>query len=244
MKKERKAQLWQLIGRKQPLINVIPSKHTTKKPLLWWDEEKGYNREMRYATNQKSVFVDEQVGVVTLGRVVFRQGKLLVEPTSPQLMEFLDKHPLNGKLFERYDAVEEAQDDLAFINAQLQAMNLAKELEIDHVEAILRVELGSKVSNMSTKELKRDILLFSKSDPYNFLALAEDDNVELRNFGIKAVESGYITLTPDQRTFKWKSNGRKLFDVPLDEHPYSALAAYFKTDEGMEVLKTLEKKSK
>lgn len=244
MKKQKKAQLWQLIGNKQPLINVIPTKHSARKPLLWFDEEKGYNRELRYATNQKSIFVDEQVGVATLGRVVFRQGKLLAEPTDPQLSTFLEHHPLNGKLFAKFDAVEEASDDLEFINSQLQAMNLAKQLEIDHAEAILRVELGSKVTDMSTKEIKRDILLFAKNDPYNFLSLAQDDNVELRNFGIKAVEAGYITLTPDQRTFKWKSNGRKLFDVPLDEHPYSALAAYFKTDEGMEVLKTLEKKSK
>ena len=244
MKKQKKAQLWQLIGNKQPLINVIPTKHSARKPLLWFDEEKGYNRELRYATNQKSIFVDEQVGVATLGRIVFRQGKLLAEPTDPQLSTFLEHHPLNGKLFAKFDAVEEASDDLEFMDSQLQAMNLAKQLEIDHAEAILRVELGSKVTDMSTKEIKRDILLFAKNDPYNFLALAQDDNVELRNFGIKAVEAGYITLTPDQRTFKWKSNGRKLFDVPLDEHPYSALAAYFKTDEGMEVLKTLEKKSK
>jgi len=30
--------------------------------------------------------------------------------------------------------------------------------------------------------------------------------------------------------------------VPFDEHPYSALAAYFKTDEGMEVLGAIEKR--
>ena len=41
---------------------------------------------------------------------------------------------------------------------------LAKNMEIDQAEAILRVELGSKVSNLSSKELKRDILyLLSKT---------------------------------------------------------------------------------
>ena len=33
----------------------------------------------------------------------------------------------------------------------------------------------------------------------------------------------------------------KLMTVPFNEHPYSALAAYFKTDEGMEVLRAVEK---
>ena len=31
-------------------------------------------------------------------------------------------------------------------------------------------------------------------------------------------------------------------NVPYDEHPYSALAAWFRTDEGMEMFKTLEKR--
>jgi hypothetical protein len=30
--------------------------------------------------------------------------------------------------------------------------------------------------------------------------------------------------------------------VPFDEHPYSAMAAFFKTDEGLEVFKSIEKK--
>ena len=30
--------------------------------------------------------------------------------------------------------------------------------------------------------------------------------------------------------------------VPFDEHPYSALAHWFKTDEGMEVFKNVEKR--
>ena len=66
----------------------------------------------------------------------------------------------------------------------------------------------------------------------------------LRNFGIKSVENGIIRLSSDQRYFMWGSNGRKLMTVPFDEHPYSALAAWFKTDEGLEVLKSVEQKLK
>ena len=32
--------------------------------------------------------------------------------------------------------------------------------------------------------------------------------------------------------------------VPFDENPYSALAAYLKTDEGVEVYKSIQKKLK
>ena len=59
-----------------------------------------------------------------------------------------------------------------------------------------------------------------------------------------ARETGIINLSDDQRTFKWASNGRKLMTVPFDENPYSAMAAWFKTDEGLEVYKSIEKKLK
>jgi hypothetical protein len=49
-------------------------------------------------------------------------------------------------------------------------------------------------------------------------------------------------LSKDQRTFTYGDNQRKLMTVPFDEHPYSALAAWFKTDEGMEVLNHVTKK--
>ena len=109
-------------------------------------------------------------------------------------------------------------------------------------EAVMRVEIGSKVSEMSSKELKRDLLLFAKKNPKLFLDLVNDENVVLRNFGIKAVEMRIIKLSSDQRTFSWGSNDRKLMTVPFDEHPYSALAAWFKTDEGMEIYSNIEKR--
>jgi hypothetical protein len=97
---------------------------------------------------------------------------------------------------------------------------------------------------MSSKELKRDLLLFAKRNPKLFLELADDENVMLRNFGIKAVEEGILRLSSDQRYFMWGSNGRKLMTIPFDEHPYSALAAWFKTDEGMGIYTNIEKQLK
>jgi len=121
-------------------------------------------------------------------------------------------------------------------------MNLAKSMDIDQAEAIMRVEIGSMVTKMSSKELKRDLLVFARNNPQLFIELANDENVHLRNIGIRAVEADIISLSGDNRTFSFGSTGRKLMTVPFDEHPYSALAAYFKTDEGMEVLNAIEKR--
>ena len=108
----------------------------------------------------------------------------------------------------------------------------------------MRTELGNTVSKMASKELKRDLLLFARNNPILFLELANDENINIRNVGIKAVEEGIIVLSNDQRTFKWATNDRKLITVPFDENPYSALAAYFKTDDGIEVYQSIEKRLK
>ena len=242
--KKYKDKLYELVGNNTPVVNKIPSRHTRKNPLMWFDEEKGYNRELRYATNQKSPFVDEQTGVATLGHITFRNGKLHVEGKQQNLIKFLALHPMNGRIFQEHNKVEIAESELDYLNFKVESMKYAKEMDIEQAEAVLRVEVGSEVSKMTTKEIRRDLIVMAERNPKLFLELVQDDNIMLRNIGIKAVEANIIELTADNRAFKWVTNGRKLFEVPMDEHPYSALAAWFKTDEGMKVLKSVEKRLK
>ena len=240
---EIKDRLYTLKSNKRPLVFTIPSRHTGKRPLLWFDEEKGYQRELKYATNQRSPFVDEQQGPATLGRIVMRDGALRVPKENQVLQKLLSLyHPFRDEVYEEYKPVQQAANQLDWIEAEIEALNLAKSLSVDELEAILRVEFGNKVNELSSSELKRDGLIFAKRKPLLFVELAQDDNVQLRNFGIKAVESRIIQLSADQRTFTYGDAKRKLLTVPFDENPYSALAAWFKTDDGIEVYKAIEKR--
>ena len=242
---EFKDRNYYLLGGLEPLTYTLPARHTQRYPLVYFDPERGYERELRYATNQKSVFVDEQKGPCTLKHIVFMDGVLTVRKEQQALQKLLSLyHPHKDRLYAELDTIKEAVDEIDILEKEIEAMNMAKDMEIDHAEAILRVELGSRVSRMSSKELRRDLLLFAKRNPILFLDLVNDDNVELRNMGIKAVEQNIIHLSGDQRTFSWATNKRKLMTVPFDENPYSALAAWFKTDEGMEVYRSIEKKLK
>ena len=242
---EIKDRTYFLLGGKSPLTHTIPSKHTRKYSLLWFDSETGEQEELRYATNQTSPLVSKQKGEVTLGHIMFKNGTLFVPKEKQNLQKLLSLyHPLKDKVYEEFSAIEVAIDELDELELQLDALNAAREMELDQAEAILRVEIGSKVSKMSSKELKRDLLLFARKNPYLFLELANDDNVQLRNVAIRAAEDRIIILSQDQRTFSWASTGRKLMNVPFDENPYSAMAAFFKTDEGIEIFKSIEKKLK
>ena len=236
---EIKDRNYYLIGQKNPLSYSMRSSD-----IFYFDEEKGYERELKYTENQKTVFVDEfpEGSSARLSHIIFRNGSLAVPRNKQTLQKLLSiYHPHNGKLFKEYNPVAIANNEIDILEREIEALNAAKDLDIDIAEAVMRVQVGSKVTEMSSKELKRDLLLYAKRNPDLFLDLVSDPNVQLRNFGIKATEVGILVLSPDQRTFMWGSNKRKLMNVPFDEHPYSALAAWFKTDEGMEVYSNIEK---
>ena len=229
-----------LRGREKPLSRMIRSTN-----IYWFDEEKGYERELKYCENQRTVFVDEMKGDQRLSHIIFRNGALFVPKEKTVLQKLLSQyHPDNGSLYHEFKPAEIASSQIDILELEVEALMTAKNLDIDMAEAVMRVEMGSKVNDLSSKELKRDLLLFAKRNPKLFLNLTNDENVVLRNFGIKATEMGILKLSQDQRTFSWGSNDRKLMTVPFDEHPYSALAQWFKTDEGMEIYANIEKRLK
>ena len=237
---EIKDRMYYLTNDRSPLTYLIRGSS-----IFWFDEEKGYERELKYTSNQRTPFVDEMKGDQRLEHIIFQNGSLFVPKNKTVLQKLLSLyHPHRNVLFEEHIPAKVAADEVDILELEVDALMAARNADIDVAEAIMRVEIGSGVSKMSSKEIKRDLMVFAKTNPVLFLELMNDDNVQLRNFGIKAREQGIIELSPDQRTFSWKSTGRKLFTVPFEEHPYTALAHWFKTDEGMEIYTNIEKRLK
>ena len=235
---EIKDRVYYLKGNKKPLSRSIRSTG-----VYYFDEEKGHERELKYCENQSTTFVDEMKGDQRLAHIIFRKGSLFVPKEKTVLQKLLSLyHPNKDKIYYEYKPSVLAAEEIDILEQQVEALVAARNIDIDMAEAIMRVEKGSNVSKMSSKELRRDLLLFARNNPKLFLELADDENVMLRNFGIRAVESGVLRLSSDQRNFIWGSNGRKLMTIPFDEHPYTALAHWFKTDEGMEIYTNIEKR--
>ena len=235
---EIKDRMYYLLGNKSPLTYLIRGSN-----IHYWDEEQGYERELKYCSNQKTCFVDEMKGDQRLEHIIFRNGALVVPRNKTVLQKLLSLyHPHKDSLYYEWKPQAQAASELDIIELEIDALTAARNLDVDIAEAVMRVEKGSDVSKMTSKELKRDLLIFAKKNPSLFLDLVNDENVVLRNFGIRATEMGILKLSSDQRTFSWGSNDRKLMNVPFDEHPYSALAQWFKTDEGMEIYSNIEKR--
>ena len=237
---EIKDRMYHLKGGKKPLSRSIKGAN-----IYYFDKEAGYERELKYCQNQKTPFVDEMKGDQRLEHIIFKSGQLFVPKEKTVLQKLLSLyHPHKDKLYEEFRPAKLAADEIDVLELQVDALTAARNVDIDIAEAIMRAEVGSKVSELSSKELRRDLLVFARNNPKLFLELADDENVILRNFGIRAVEAGILRLSSDQRNFLWGSNGRKIMTIPFDEHPYTALAHWFKTDEGMEIYSNIEKRLK
>ena len=81
---EIKDRIYHLKGKKKPLSYSIKTSN-----LFWFDGEKGYEREIKYCQNQRTVFVDEMKGDQRLEHVVFRDGGLFVPKEKVTLQKFL-----------------------------------------------------------------------------------------------------------------------------------------------------------
>ena len=65
------------------------------------------------------------------------------------------------------------------LNAEVDALIEARQLDVEQVENIGRVLFQQDVTKMSTAELRRDILIFAKQDPKGFLMMLKDPMLKL-----------------------------------------------------------------
>jgi len=239
-KREIKDRVYKLRNGHQPLSHTINSRNTRRKPLLYFDGE--HNRPLRYASNQKSPFEDEQDKNVILDPVIFEDGMLFVPKTNPVLQEFLHYHPDNGAVFEEVDKEADAQKEVDYLETEAKAFKMAAELTIDQMETLGRVFLELRVGNMTTAELKRDIILFAKNHPEDFLDALSDPMLELQDTVVKIFEKGLLGLRNNGKDvyYNLKTKKTKLLTIPFGDDHIHTVAAYFQRDEGIEIYKAFQ----
>lgn len=235
--------VYRLVKESAPLSYMLPTRHTAQFPLLYFDEEMGTNRALRYARNQKSPFEDEQDNNVVLEPIIFEDGFLRVPRTNPVLQQFLYYHPSNGLAFEEVDGERDASNEVDKLNAEVDALIAARELNVDQVEMIARVLFNKDISKVSTAELRRDILVYAKSHPHEFLDIINDPTLKLQATVSLLFEKGLLAFRKNQKEvwFNTNTNKTKMLNVPYGEDPMFIVSAFLQSDEGIENYKILEK---
>ena len=243
MKLELKDRVYKLTRDRAPLSCITPSRNSSRNPLLYFDEEKGYNRALRYARNQKSCFEDEQDGTAIVEPVIFTDGLLRVPKSNPILQEFLHYHPLNGKRFVEVDFSKDAAQQVATFNAEVDALVEAKTMSVDQLESIGRVLFARDVSLVSTAELRRDVMIFARKNPSGFLNAINDPTVKVQSQVQKFFDEKILQFRPKNREvyYNLEGNKKRMIKVPFGIERNEFLAQWFTTDDGVEVLAFLEK---
>lgn len=237
-----KDRVYRLKGQKAPLSYSLRTRNSRRKPLLYFDGTT--NRALRYSPNQKSPFEDEQDMNVILEPIIFESGMLFVPKTNPVLQEFLSLHPGNGTEFYEVDNEKDATKELERIDAEIDALIAVKDLDLDMMETIGRIALNLNVDKLSTAELKRDVRLYAKNSPNDFLDTLNDPMLQLQALAAKSLDEGLLNIKNKGKDiyFNLPSNKTKLLSIPFGETPVYTLAQFFQTDDGIELVKLLESK--
>jgi len=226
-----------------PLNYMLASHNTSRSPLLYFDEDTGVNRPLRYARNQKSPFVDEQDGNAILEPIVFEDGLLFVEKANQVLQQFLYYHPGRDNVFEEVNKEKDASEDVSILEMELNAQIVAKDLSLDKLLSVSRILIGGNIDSYSSAELKRDILLFAKHNPQDFMEVVNDPDLEFGDEVRQFFEEKFLSLRNNNKDvyFNLKGNKKKMLTVPFGEDPYHVVGSYLKTDDGIDVYQGLSK---
>jgi hypothetical protein len=242
VKLEPKDRTYVLRGDKSPLSYFIASKDTPRKRLLHFDEESNTNKPLRYARNSNSPFQEDQDANVILEPIVFEDGTLVVSKTNPVLQEFLHYHPDNGDVFYEFDNNKDAQQEMAMMYDALDAQIAARDLDISTLESVSRLLMGSNIDKMTTAELKRDVMLFAKRYPQDFMEAVNDPSLKMNNIAARAMSDGYLSYRNNKKEifYNLKDNKKKLLTIPYGDDPLYVLSSYLQSDEGMDLYKFLD----
>jgi hypothetical protein len=231
--------IYKLTGGAAPMSFMLASRNTIAKRLYHFDGK--VNRELRYARNQKSPFVDEQDGNFILEPIIFEDGFLRVEDSNPVLQKFLELHPDNGASFVEVDSKKDAQKELDWLEIEADALSKARTIDYALMENIARIALSIDPSRISTQELKRDIIIYAKNNPEEFLSIVNDPNVAHDGLVARLFDYGALVVKRNAVHYNLTNNKSKLLIIPAGQDAHEAVSSYFLTEEGAEVMATLEK---
>jgi hypothetical protein len=222
---------------KAGIVFMLPQKGVTV-----YDEEKDTVRELRYCPNEPSVWRDEQSENATRQSVIFRDGRIFVPKTQPNLRVFLEKHPYNkangGDKFKLVNKRKDAEDQLKKEFALTDAIAMVRDKDI---QELLPVALYFGVNiNSSVSDIRYNLLQIAKKKTTEFVESFDSPQVRTRSILQQSSDYQIISIKPD--AVKWFDTNKLIVSVPVGQEPLDVLTRFCLTEKGASVLSTLEER--
>lgn len=219
------------------IVTMLPQKGVTV-----YDPEKDTVREVRYCPNEPSIWTDEQGEKARREAVIFRDGRIFVPKSKPNLRKFLEVHPGNeangGGLFRAVDKKKEAEDQLQREFLLNDAIQLVREKPIEDLLAVA-IYHGVNI-NVSTSDIRYNLLQVAKKNPSDFIQSFDNPQVQARSIVQQAADYQFINAKPD--SVRWFDSNKVIVSVPAGMDPIDVLTRFCLTEKGASVLSNLEDK--
>lgn len=243
IKRERKDKVYKLLKDGAGPSHLLSTSSKRNKVLEFFDEDDNMPKTLRYAHNQGTPLQDEQKGQLILGPIEFKDGLLRAPKEQTALQIFIELHPDYGKKFIMLDKEAEAQKQLNSMDLEDRAYDRARELDIDDLERVAKIIFSNKdISKMSSAEIKRDVRVYAKNYPEQFLSVSESPTLSHDAQVKEYFDRGLLSFRNDQTEvfFSLKSNKKRMMKIGPNKEPYSAVSEYLKSDEGLDDMKLLD----
>tara|TARA_R110000772_G_scaffold178289_3_gene289698 strand:- start:238 stop:1008 length:771 start_codon:yes stop_codon:yes gene_type:complete len=242
-----KPKIYRLLRNEKPISFMLQSRSSKRKVLLWFDEEKKVNREIRYSVNQASPFIDEQDGHATLEPIVFEDGMLHVSDRNQSLQKFLELHPGKGKVYEEKNSEKEAINAMEQMNLEEDAIIAVKELDLNNMKTLIRVSSNADVNMLSVAEIKHNARVLARTQPKEVMRILNDPLLKVQDTVGQAFEERVVIQKGKQRDI-WlnvkdaggKTVSHRIYTIPPGENKYFALAKFLQGNDGLEILKKIQ----
>lgn len=210
--------------------------------IVVWDDDLGYNREIRYCAAEKSIYVDEQSPRAVKTPIIFRLGVLITNERDSLLREFLDAHPENeangGRGFYKVKSNKEVvEKNIKKEFAVMDAIGLLREKSLDD---LLAVAISFAIDiDRSVDEIKYDLLQKAKRSPQTFIQAFDNPVVQMKA-KIKQAESlNIIKLAGDG--VKWFDTNKLIVSVPAGMDPMDVFVRYCLTEAAAPTVAEMER---
>ena len=206
-----------------------------------FDEKKNKLREVRYFSNQPSVFADEQTGNGLKEPVVFILGQLSVNIDRPNLLAFLDNHPYNSKnggvVFEEMNQEKTASIDLNDEFLIIDAISMVRDKSLQEIMAVATALNFD--TERSVDEIKHDLLIFAKANPKNFIDSFDNPVVTMKSKIKQAIS--YQIIKADSDAIKWFDTNKLIISVPVGQDPVDVFVRYCMTETAAPLVAEIER---
>jgi hypothetical protein len=205
-----------------------------------FDEEKGFNRAIRYCPNERSIFVDEQQKDALREQVVFYEGQLIVGPERKNLQDYLDRHPMNlangGGTFRVLENDKKSAKEVEDEFTKLDAVILVRDKSIDELLPVA-MSLGIN-TNQKNIEIKRELLQEAKANPIRFMELFDSPAVKARAIVMQCVD--FQIINPKVDGMYWYDSNRLIIASPAGQDTVEVMTRFCLTDKGSIVFNELQ----